>query len=86
MSSALLGCCGYANTRGRLKEIAREPVHRITEPDKAPSYATPFNVEKVENRAHDISKRVSGCETIRDREGIKDRADVADVKMCCAAI
>jgi len=86
VSCALLRCYRHVNGRGRLEEVAGELIDWVAESDNAPSHATPLHVERVDNRAHDVSQRVSGSQTIRNREGIEYRTDVPYMKLGCAVI
>jgi hypothetical protein len=81
VSRALLSCCRHGNSRRRLEEVAGELIDWVTKSDNAPRHATPLHVERVDNRTHDVSERVSGSQTIRNREGIEYRTDVPYMKL-----
>ena len=86
VSRAFLSCCRHGNSRRRLEEVAGELIDWVAKSDNAPRHAAPLHVERVDNRAHDVSQRVSGSQTIRNREGIEYRTDVPYMKLGCAVI
>ncbi len=86
VSCALLRCCRHVNGRGRLEEVTREQIHWVAESDNAPCHATPLHVERVDDRAHNVSERMGRIETIRNGEGVEHRADVPQVKLGRASI
>jgi hypothetical protein len=80
VSRALLSCCCYGNSRRRLEEVAGELIDWVAKSDNAPRHATPLHVERVDNRAYDVSQWVSGSQAIRNREGIEYGTDVPYMK------
>jgi hypothetical protein len=82
VSRALPGCGSYANPCRAFEEIAGELIRWVAESDNAPGDPAPFDIERVQHSAHDISQRVTWSETIRDRERIEHGADIACMKMC----
>ena len=61
----------HANGRGRLEEVARKAVDWVAESDEAPGHATPVEIKRLDDRAHNVSQRVSGIQTIRNRESVE---------------
>ena len=82
VSRALPGCGSYANRCRGFEEIAGELIRWVAESDNAPRHPAPFDIERIQNGTHDIPQRVTGSETIRDRERIEHGADIACMKMC----
>jgi len=85
VSGAPLGRCRDVNGRRRLEEVARELIDRVAESENAPGYATPFEIEGLDDRAHNVSQRVGGIQAIRDRKRV-EYADISSVKLSGALI
>ena len=86
VSCALLRCYRHVNGRGSLEEVAGELIDWVAESDNAPCHAAPLKVEGLDECAHNVSERVRGVETIRNRKGVEYRADICGMKLCCAVI
>ena len=71
VSRALPGCGSYTNRCRGFEKIAGELIRWVTESDNAPGDSTPSDIERVQNRAHDISQRVTWSEAIRNCERIE---------------
>lgn len=85
MSCAPLGPGCYADARGCLEEVTRKFIHWVAESNDAPSHTTPLEIKGLNDRANNVSQRMSGIEAIRDRESV-EYANVSYVKLSRAVI
>jgi len=80
VSGALLRPGRHANGRGSLEEVARKAVDWVAESDDPPGHATPLEIKRLNDRPHNVSQRVRGSQTIRNREGV-EYTDVSNLKL-----